>query len=517
MTKKPRIKIAHLLLDPGCPEDIPMDRWSSAMSKQQQSINAFRAISTGFACYSQHYNLVNRTELPAESCAQPSIINHSKDFINNPPVLSYGHYGAYRAHRAAINDFGDYDALLVVESDATYDITSSEMTEAIYDAYRFALERQGAMVTFGEVKYGEGSRASVSDTAIHYEHYKQIDHFLDAHCYLVLRSERERIQRKLQTTGWHAWDIWLYWNYDARVKIYAPRSPIVRQLDGVSMIDYNDKQPGGPAPDLKHPIEGPDELGLALREGQGQSLDPRGMQAKTMGVQTALSTTETNKDRKIIKQNNNMKYTQYEEEGVILEYFKDSDPGQLAFLDIGANDGVSYSNSRRIAIDGWKGVCLEPSPSAYNKLLAIYADSDRVYPVNYGISDVAGEFEFHESGNWEGRDYETPVSILGTLDPEQKKRFDGMTWSVIRCNFVTFHEFLNDSPIQKFDFISIDVEGHDWMVLRQIDLRSLGCQMICMEHNSENYRLGLYEGYCQAYGMTEIYRSKDNVIYAVKS
>jgi hypothetical protein len=272
----PRIKIAHLLLDPNTSEDIPQERWTSAMDKQQQSINAFSAMSTGFACYSQHYNLVNRTELPAESCAQPSIINRSKDFVNNPPVLSYGHYGAYRAHRAAINDFGDYDALLVVESDATYDITSSEMTEAIYDAYRFALERQGAMVTFGEVKYGEGSRASVSDTAIYYEHYKQVDHFLDAHCYLVLRSERERIQRKLSTTGWHAWDIWLYWNYDARVKIYAPRSPIVRQLDGVSMIDYNDKQPGGPAPDLKHPAEDPDELGLSLREGPNQSLETPG-------------------------------------------------------------------------------------------------------------------------------------------------------------------------------------------------------------------------------------------------
>jgi FkbM family methyltransferase len=208
------------------------------------------------------------------------------------------------------------------------------------------------------------------------------------------------------------------------------------------------------------------------------------------------------------------KYTQYEEEGVILEYFKDRDPAELAFLDIGANDGISFSNSRRIAIDGWSGVCLEPSPAAYSKLLAIYADSDRVYPVNYGISDVAGEFGFHQSGNWEGRD-DTPVSILGTLDPEQKNRFEGMTWSVIKCNFVTFSEFLNDSPIQKFDFISIDVEGHDWMVLKQIDLRSLGCQMICMEHNSESYRLGLYEGYCQAYGMTEIYRNEDNVIYAI--
>ena len=247
MTMTPRIKIAHLLLSPSSPEDIPQERWESVMDKQRQSINAFSALAPSFANYTQHYNIVNRTELPTDSCAQPSIINPSRDFINNPPVLSYGHYGAYKAHRTAIEDFGDYDALLVVESDVVYNMTPEEMTEGIYDAYEFALARQGAMVTFGAVSYGEGSKASMSDTAVYYEHYKQIDHCLCAHCYLVLRTERESMQRKLRTTGWHAWDIWLYWNYDTRVGIYAPLTPVVHEPLGYSTIDYQDKVLGGRA------------------------------------------------------------------------------------------------------------------------------------------------------------------------------------------------------------------------------------------------------------------------------
>ena len=238
---KPRIKIAHLLLDPRSPEDIPAGRWHSAMLKQQQSTNAFSAMATDFACYSQHYNAVNRTELPLESCAQPSIINTSKDFVNNPPVLSYGHYGAYAAHREAIEDFGDFDALLVVESDVVYDLSPDGMTKAIYDAYGFALMNNAAMVTFGEVKYGEGSIAAESDTSVVQGSYRKIDHFLCAHCYLVLRSERERIQRKLSTTGWHAWDIWLYWNYDRRTPIYSTLQSLVHEPDGYSVIDYNNK------------------------------------------------------------------------------------------------------------------------------------------------------------------------------------------------------------------------------------------------------------------------------------
>ena len=247
MPMKPRIKIAHLLLSPSSPEDIPQERWESAMNKQRQSINAFSALAPEFANYSQHYNMVNRTELPTESCAQPAIINPSRDFVNNPPVLSYGHYGAYKAHRAAIEDFGDYDALLVVESDVVYSMSSEEMTKAIYDAYEFALARQGAMVTFGAVSYGEASKASMSDTAVYYDRYKKIDHFLCAHCYLVLRCERESMQRKLRSTGWHAWDIWLYWNYDTRVKIYAPLTPVVHEPLGYSTIDYQDKVLGGRA------------------------------------------------------------------------------------------------------------------------------------------------------------------------------------------------------------------------------------------------------------------------------
>jgi hypothetical protein len=238
---KPRIKISHLLLDPNTPEDIPQERWTSAMDKQRQSINAFSAMATEFACYSQHYNRVNRTELPVGSCAQPSIINPSKHFVNNPPVLSYGHYGAYAAHRAAINDFGDFDALLIVESDVVYDLSPAEMTKVIYDAYEHALMNRGAMVTFAEVKYGQGSIAAERDTAVVQGNYKRIDHFLCAHCYLVMRSERERIQRKLSTTGWHAWDIWLYWNYDRRTTIYSTLQPLVHEPDGYSVIDYGNK------------------------------------------------------------------------------------------------------------------------------------------------------------------------------------------------------------------------------------------------------------------------------------
>ena len=46
-------------------------------------------------------------------------------------------------------------------------------------------------------------------------------------------------------------------------------------------------------------------------------------------------------------------YTQNDEESVIRGYFGYQDPKCLFLLDIGANDGQTFSNSRQCILDGW--------------------------------------------------------------------------------------------------------------------------------------------------------------------
>ncbi len=58
-------------------------------------------------------------------------------------------------------------------------------------------------------------------------------------------------------------------------------------------------------------------------------------------------------------------YSQNNEEQIIIEYFKDF-KGHL--LDIGANDGLTLSNSRKLIELGWTGDLVEPSPNAFQKL-----------------------------------------------------------------------------------------------------------------------------------------------------
>lgn len=240
---KPKIRLVHLLLDENHPEDIPVDLWGSRMEKQKKSQELFSELKDSLE-YIQLVSKVNRTDLPIETCADPEIINYSKEFQNNPPVLSYGHYGAYSAHRKAILDFFDdeSEALIIVEGDVVFDCLPSELVDWFYKAIDFCLLNNGSLVTFGKVFFGSSSEASLKNNTIDMGDFKKIDHFLCAHCYMVTRKEKSSIQKKLLTTGWHAWDIWLYWNYDRRVPIFSTKFPLVREPEGSSMIDYKSKE-----------------------------------------------------------------------------------------------------------------------------------------------------------------------------------------------------------------------------------------------------------------------------------
>jgi hypothetical protein len=61
-----------------------------------------------------------------------------------------------------------------------------------------------------------------------------------------------------------------------------------------------------------------------------------------------------------------------------------------------------------------------------------------------------------------------------------------------------------------FDFINIDIEGMDFEVLSQIDLTDVKC--VCVEYNGIEPQK--YIDYCAQFGLTEIHRNGENLIFA---
>jgi FkbM family methyltransferase len=195
-----------------------------------------------------------------------------------------------------------------------------------------------------------------------------------------------------------------------------------------------------------------------------------------------------------------MNYSQNNEDTVITNYFKGR-TGVL--LDIGANDGYTFSNSLALIDAGWAAVLVEPSPTAFKKLSELHGNNANVKLHNVAISTKKGTSTYYDMGNHVD---ETDTSLLSTLVADELKRWDGVEFKTSKVKTVPYSAIEN-----VYDFITIDAEGLDYDILKQINLEHT--QMICLEWNSNKHTLALFRAYVPA-EMKEILRNAENVIYA---
>ena len=200
-------------------------------------------------------------------------------------------------------------------------------------------------------------------------------------------------------------------------------------------------------------------------------------------------------------------YSQNNEEQIILKYFG-VEKGTV--LDIGANDGKTLSNSYACILRGWQGVMVEPSSKCFESLFQLHQGNCSVFSFNFAIAEKTGTLDFYESGeHLKNGDH----GLLSTLKESELERWKGSDnkFTKTKARAVTFKRFLELSRVKKFDLISIDAEGVDYEILKQMDLEKLGCKMLIVETNGvENEK---YIDYCAKFGMTIYHRNQENLIF----
>ncbi len=176
-----------------------------------------------------------------------------------------------------------------------------------------------------------------------------------------------------------------------------------------------------------------------------------------------------------------------------------------SFLDIGANDGIMYSNTYNLFLKGWAGVLIEPSPKAFARLAALYQDKNVELYQKAIITQPAESVSL-----WESTEHMTngDVGLLSTTIHSEIKKWERTptAFQEIQVPSCTISELLSLSKYTKFDFISIDTEGLDYEILLQINPVSLGTRALCIEYNGIEpqkyishmqqlgYRVGLKNG-----------------------
>jgi FkbM family methyltransferase len=193
-------------------------------------------------------------------------------------------------------------------------------------------------------------------------------------------------------------------------------------------------------------------------------------------------------------------HSQNDEEAIIADYFQGR-TGRL--LDVGAYDGVAFSNSRGLLELGWSGALVEPLPAQAAACRQLYAGNPLVSVHECAVGPTGGRATFHVSG------------MMSTIDASyelHRQKWHTLRFEPIEVEQITL-ETLWERVGPAFDFVSIDVENYNIDIARQLPAavwRSLSC--LCIEHDGHVDQI---RALASPFGLTIIGWNAENLILAL--
>ncbi|MBL8816819.1 MAG: FkbM family methyltransferase [Planctomyces sp.] len=163
----------------------------------------------------------------------------------------------------------------------------------------------------------------------------------------------------------------------------------------------------------------------------------------------------------------------------------------LTFVKVGANDGVTNDPCGELLLRDrrWKGILIEPVPSCLESLKAVFSDVTRFSIVNAAIgrSDSTASFYYIDSSA------ETAINDLpywyNQIGSFRKEHIyshfgDFITPFVreIQVEVKPLSAVLEKLAVKSVEFLHVDTEGHDLVVMQSLDFSKYRPQVVFVEH-----------------------------------
>jgi FkbM family methyltransferase len=175
-----------------------------------------------------------------------------------------------------------------------------------------------------------------------------------------------------------------------------------------------------------------------------------------------------------------MYYSQLGQDKIIDEIFNFSN--DKFFVEVGAHDGVSCSNTLFFEeTRQWKGICIEPSPKNFAKLV----QNRKSININSCVSNFEGEVNFANIVGYS----EMLSGIIDHYDQRHINRINnelaqyGGSAEIIKVQSVKLQTIFNLFNVKNVDFCSIDTEGSELEVLNSIDFNKTKIKCFSIENN----------------------------------
>lgn len=197
-------------------------------------------------------------------------------------------------------------------------------------------------------------------------------------------------------------------------------------------------------------------------------------------------------------------YSQHGEDCLLWELFKDSKPG--FFVDVGAMDGIWFSNTYAFELANWKGICIEAHPDYISLLEKRRPNSVVVHAAVHSKNKDVVAF------------YANKWGAFSTLKPELKEDFKKYGkwcpgWKKVEIPMRTLDSILEEYKINiPIDILSIDVEGTEIDVLKGFNINKYKPRVLIVEA-MKKHDVPPRDKYMEQYGYFKAIRIGCNVIY----
>jgi FkbM family methyltransferase len=194
--------------------------------------------------------------------------------------------------------------------------------------------------------------------------------------------------------------------------------------------------------------------------------------------------------------NTKLSFAQYGEDLIAASLFDSIGVPKPTYMDIGAFEPIASNNTYFFYLRGARGLLVEPNPP-YVEKLKVARPEDAVMGAGIGITDAA-----------EADYYIMSQPQQNTFDKEQAERLDRdnvckivrvMKMPLVNINRAIAEHFGGVSP----DYLSIDVEGLEFAILKTLDFKRFRPKVICADtlvtgthrHNPASTEYLLANGY----------------------
>ncbi len=173
-------------------------------------------------------------------------------------------------------------------------------------------------------------------------------------------------------------------------------------------------------------------------------------------------------------------YSQFGEDVIINNFFKEIPIKTMSYLDIGANNPKYISNTFSFYEQGFSGVLVEPNPRLCAKLREI-RPRDKVLSVGIGIDENVDEADFYMFGE--------EADGLSTFSLDEANHWENVGLNnqkyqiqeIWKAPLLNINRVIEDYFTECPDLISMDVEGWDLKILKTLDFEKYSPAVFCVE------------------------------------